>query len=127
MPPHRLTHDFQVSCLHECQMAIMRAYEVASMHVSKTCYINMYRNIDEPFRFNASLRHTLVTLVLIANTFSTFISLSFLYYFLLILFLHCKLVFGYCPDTYLLVNLFILPSSTSLISSSFLPPSSSSY
>ena len=35
-------------------------------------------NIDEPFRFNASLRYTLVTLVLIANTFSTFISLSFL-------------------------------------------------
>ena len=29
----------------------------------------MYRNIDEPFRFNASLQHTLVTLVLIANTF----------------------------------------------------------
>ena len=77
----------------------MRAYEVASMHVSKTCYINMYRNIDEPFRFNASLRHTLVTLVLIANTFSTFIPLSFLSYFLfLILFLHFKLVFGYGPD-----------------------------
>ena len=62
-------------------MAIMRAYEVASMHVSKTCYINMYQNIDEPFQFNASLRHTLVTLVLIANTFSTFISLSFLSHF----------------------------------------------
>ena len=45
----------------------------------------MYRNIDESFRFNASLRHTLVTLVLIANTFSTFISLSFLYYFLLLI------------------------------------------
>ena len=81
-------------------MAIMRAYEVASMHVSKACYINMYRNIDEPFRFNASLRHTLVTLVLIANTFSTFISLSFLSYFLhLILFLHCEIVFGYGPDS----------------------------
>ena len=61
----------------------------------------MYRNIDEPFWFNASLQHTLVTLVFIANTFSTFISLSFLYYFLLLfLFLHLKLVFGYDTDTY---------------------------
>ena len=68
--------DYQVSCLQECEMMIMRAYEVVSMHVAKACYINIYPSIDEPFRFNASLRHSLgthvvipiVTLVLIANT-----------------------------------------------------------
>ena len=78
-------HDYQVSCLHECQMAIMRAYEVASIHVSKACYINMYQSIEEPFQFNANLRHTLVTLVLIASTFQHLISLSILSYFLLLI------------------------------------------
>ena len=29
-------------CLHECQVAIMRAYEVASMHVFQPCYISIY-------------------------------------------------------------------------------------
>ena len=78
-------HDYQVSCLHECQMAIMRASEVASIHVSKACYINMYQSIEEPFQFNANLRHTLVTLVLIASTFQHLISLSILSYFLLLI------------------------------------------
>ena len=30
------------------------------MHVPKPYYINMYVSIDEPFWFNASLRHILV-------------------------------------------------------------------
>ena len=59
---HRLTHDHQVSCSHECQ--------VASMHVSKLCYICMCSSIDEPFLFNDNLRHICQTLVLIANTSS---------------------------------------------------------
>ena len=80
-------------------MATMHAYEVVSMHVSKACYINMYRCIDEPFWFNASLWHTLVTLVLIANKSST--SYFSLIPFLLSTshsFLPFKLVFGYGPD-----------------------------
>ena len=96
-----------MTCLDECQMAIMRAYEVASMHLSKACYINMYRSIDEPLRFNARLRYTLVTLViidivtlfLIANAFSTsYFSIIPLLFSTSHFFLHFKLVFGYGSD-----------------------------
>ena len=91
---HRFTHDYQVTCLHECQVVIMCAYEVASMHVSKPCYINMYLSIDEPFRFNISLRHILVNLALVVNTLSnSSCSLSFLSYLShLILFFILKLI-----------------------------------
>ena len=67
--------------LHEWQVVFMRPYDVASMHVSKPCYISMYPSIDEPLWLNASLRHILVALVLIVNTLS--ISLYFSLIFLL--------------------------------------------
>ena len=69
------------------------------MHVSKAFYINIYQTIDEPFWFNANLRHTLVTLVLIVNTFSaSYFSLIPILFFTSHSFLHFKLVFGYDPD-----------------------------
>ena len=73
-------HYHQLACLLEYQLAIMRAYEVVSMNVSKPYYINMYSSIDEPFKFNISHRHILVTLVLVVNTFSqiSLVSLLFL-------------------------------------------------
>ena len=89
-----------MACLHECQVAIMRAYEVASMHRSKPCYINMSLTIDEPFWFNASLRHILVNLALVVNTLSnSSYSLSFLSYLLLLILLFIlKLVPSFDPD-----------------------------
>ena len=58
--PHKLMHYLQLSCFNEWQVVIMHDYEVATMHVSKPCYISMCSGIDEPFMFNANLQHILV-------------------------------------------------------------------
>ena len=90
----------------------MRAYKVARMRVSKPCYINMYRNIDEPFQFNASLRHIIVNLVLIVNTLvNSYYSLSFPRYVpLLTLFFILKLVPSFGLDC-------LLPNRNTYLSS----------
>ena len=80
----------------------MRAYDVASMHVFKPCYINMQLSIDELLRFNPSLRHILVNLALIVNHYQILSFVSYLPF--LILFFILKLVPSFGP-----VTLFPLP------------------
>ena len=70
------------------------------MRVFKPCCINMLSSIDEPFRFNASLRHIIVNHVLVVNTLvNSYYSLSFTSYLLLLnLFFILKLVPSFGPD-----------------------------
>ena len=90
-----------MSFLDECQNgdhACLWGDEHACIQSMLYKHVTKYRWTIPVQRQSAA--YTLVTLVLIANTFSAFIPLSFLSYFLsLILFLHFKLVFGYSPDS----------------------------
>ena len=88
-----------VWCWYECHVAIMLAYEVTSMHVSKPCYIWMCSSIDEPLWLNASPQHILLTLfLLLKHCQSPLISLSFLFYFPFLI-LYLKLFLGYDLDS----------------------------
>ena len=73
-----IIHVNAQSCLHKCQVVSMHAFEVASMHVSKPCYIRMYSSIDKPFWFNVLLMLILI-LRHITNYLLAQLILSFVY------------------------------------------------